>query len=68
MAELVAELSGNVGEGETAIRNEKMYRFMFKDAVKQSHPDMGGEASEFRALQMAKGILEKHFQVALLTP
>ena len=60
-AELVAELSGNPGEGEVAMRNERMYRFMFKDAVKQAHPDIGGQASDFRALQQAKELLEKHF-------
>lgn len=62
-AELVAELSGNTGEAGVALRNEKMYRFMFKDAVKRSHPDLGGQASDFRALQIAKGMLEKHFQM-----
>lgn len=61
-AQLVAELSGNPLEGDAALRNEKMYRFMFKDAVKQAHPDLGGEASDFRALQVAKELLEKHFQ------
>ena len=60
---MIAELSDNSGEADTAMRNEKMYRFMFKEAVKQAHPDMGGDAKDFRALQVAKELLEKHFLV-----
>ena len=60
-ADFLAKCSGNEDDGDLILEKPGFYRFCYKEAAKQTHPDSGGSDQEFKLLQSAKELLDEHF-------
>jgi len=59
-AGIVVETAKSMVEPDLVLQDSRLYSSLWRDAVKNAHPDRGGDRQAWDRLQVAKTVLDQH--------